>query len=92
MQHHLEVEGETATISVAGKLRDGDGLALFEACARLPASVRTLRLDLRAIGSMSAEATGAVRSLLRQWREHRQADFRLSTTHLFATFTETGLR
>ena len=88
MQYTLEVDGDTATLCVAGTLNHGDGFTLFDACAGVCATTRTLRLDLRAIGSMSAEATGVVRALLRQWREHHRGDVRLSTTHLVATLTQ----
>lgn len=88
MQYNLEVDGDTATLYVAGTLSCGDGLTLFDACVGVRASIRTLRLDFRAIGSMSAEATGAVRTFLRHWREHQPTRVRLHTTHLLATLTE----
>jgi hypothetical protein len=49
-----------------------------------------LRLDLHGIGQLSAEATGAVRLLLRHWRETRNGEFRLSTSHMLATLTDVG--
>jgi hypothetical protein len=88
MHHQLEVSGETATLYVAGMLGDHSVSTLLEVCRALPARVRTLRLDLRAVGTMSAEATGAVRLLLRHWREERHGEFRLSTSFLLATCSE----
>jgi uncharacterized protein YfiM (DUF2279 family) len=88
MHYQLEVAGETATLYLAGTLSNEDGRTLCDVCGALPASVRTLRLDLHAIGSMSAEATSIVRGLLRHWRDHRRGEFRLSTSYLLATCTE----
>jgi hypothetical protein len=88
MHYQLELAGETATLYLAGTLTYVDGLTLCDVCGALPASVRTLRLDLHAIGAMSAEATGTVRALLRYWREHRRGEFRLSTSYLLATCTK----
>jgi hypothetical protein len=85
MHHQVEVSGETATLYVAGVFGAHNVSTLLEVCRALPARVRTLRLDLRAVGTMSADATGAVRLLLRHWREDRCGEFRLSTSFLMAT-------
>jgi hypothetical protein len=88
MHHQLELAGGTATLYVAGRVDQQSVSTLLEVCRLLPAHVRTLRLDLNAIGTMSAEATGAVRLLLRHWRESRHGEFRLSTSYLLATCSE----
>jgi hypothetical protein len=88
MHYQLELAGGTATLYVAGRLDSQSISTLLEVCRLLPAHVRTLRLDLNAIGTMSAEATGAVRLLLRHWRESRHGEFRLSTSYLLATCSE----
>ena len=85
MRYQVELAGELATLSVSGDLGDEGGLTLLGVCDALPAHVRTLRLDLRAMGAMSATATDAVRLLIGQWRATRQGEFRLSTSHLLAT-------
>jgi hypothetical protein len=89
MHYLLEVSGDTATLYLDGKLGSESVSTLLDVCGSLPAQIRTLRLDLRAIGTMSAEAIGAVRLLLRQWRENRPGEFRLSTSHLLATCSQT---
>jgi ABC-type transporter Mla MlaB component len=88
MHYQLELAGETATLYLAGKLSHEDGLTLCDLCGALPPSVRTLRLDLHAIGAMSAEATATVRALLHHWRAQRHGEFRLSTSYLLAICTE----
>jgi hypothetical protein len=88
MYYQLEVAGGTATLYVASGLDDRSVYTLIEVCRLLPAHVRTLRLDLSALGTMTAEATGAVRLLLRHWRDDRHGEFRLSTSYLVATCRE----
>jgi hypothetical protein len=88
MHYQLEISGETATMYVGGELGNRSVSALLDVCRALPARVRTLRLDLRAVGAMSADATNAVRLLLRDWREVRHGEFRLSTSFLVATCSE----
>ena len=88
MHYQLELAGATATLYLAGKLSHEDGQTLCEVCGGLPASVRTLRLDLHAIGAMSADATATVRALLQHWRAQRRGEFRLSTSYLLAVCTE----
>jgi hypothetical protein len=88
MYYQLEVAGGTATLYVASGLDDRSVYTLIEVCRLLPAHVRTLRLDLHALGTMTADATSAVRVLVRQWRDDRRGEFRLSTSYLFATCSE----
>jgi hypothetical protein len=88
MHYQLEISGETATMYVGGELGAPCVSTLLDVCRTLPARVRTLRLDLRAVGTMSADATNAVRLLLRDWRERRHGEFRLSTSFLVATCSE----
>jgi hypothetical protein len=80
MHYQLEIAGETATMYVGGELGNRSVNTLLDVCRALPMRIRTLRLDLRAVGTMSADATNAVRVLLRDWREVRHGDFRLSTS------------
>jgi anti-anti-sigma regulatory factor len=89
MHHQLELVGDSATVYVQGCLDAESVETLLEACGALPAHVRTLRIDLRALGVMSGEATSAVRRLLEQWRSTRDGEFRLSTSHLIATCNPT---
>ena len=90
MRYQLEVAGESAAIYVSGSLDTGSAETLLEVCRSLPVSIRTLRLDLRSIGAMSACATDAVRRLLSEWRTTRRGEFRLSTSHLVATCSDDG--
>ncbi|NUS46147.1 MAG: hypothetical protein HOQ15_00990 [Gemmatimonadaceae bacterium] len=88
MQHQLEMVGETATLYVSGTLGVEHVDALVRVCDALPSPLRTLRLDLQGLGQLSADATSAVRLLLRHWRDVRHGDFRLSTTYMLATLRE----
>jgi ABC-type transporter Mla MlaB component len=88
LNYQLELIGDTATLYLLGGLRYEHVASLFAACATIPSHIRTLRLDLHGIGQMSAEATGAVRLLLRHWRETRNGEFRLSTSHMLATLSD----
>ena len=88
MHYQLELSGETATLYVARTLRLHVVTSLSELFRSLPAHVRTLRLDLRALGAMTAETTGAIRLLFRNWRDSRHGEYRLSTSYLVATFSE----
>ena len=93
MHYQLELAGEGATLYIAGHLADSHVSTLSAVCAELPEHVRTLRLDLRAVGSMTAEATRAVRALLQNWRLRRKGSYHLSTSYLVATLSESfGLR
>jgi ABC-type transporter Mla MlaB component len=87
MPFQLELAGESATLYLHGRLDRDSHTAMLAACTALPLSVRTLRLDLRAIGVMTAEATSAVRLLLAQWCDGGRGEFRLSTSHLMAVCT-----
>lgn len=89
LPYQLEVAGEAAALYVNQTLDEASVRSMLEHCAALPLTVRTLRLDLRGLGAMSASTTDAVRRVLRQWRDGRKGEFRLSSTHLLATFSET---
>jgi hypothetical protein len=86
MRYQLEQTSESATIYIAGGLAQHDVPALLALCDSLPSTVSTLRLDLRAVGCLSAEATAVIRRLLRHWEASRHGEFRLSTSHLMATY------
>lgn len=88
MQHQLELSGDTATLYISGALGEEHVSLLTGACAAIPARARTLRMDLHGLGPLSAENIGAVRQLLRFWRESRHGDFRLSTSHMLATLRD----
>jgi hypothetical protein len=88
--YQLEVAGESAALYVNGTLDDESVRSMLDVCGALPVSIRTLRLDLRGLGAMSACTTDAVRRVLRQWRDSRHGEFRLSTAHLIATCSETA--
>ena len=90
MRYQLEIAGESAAVYVSGSLDTGSAETLLEVCRSLPVSIRTLRLDLRSIGALSACATDAVRRLLGECRTTRRGEFRLSTSHLVATCSDDG--
>lgn len=84
----LELDGDSATLCVHGPLAGAaHDRSMIDLCEALPSQVRTLHVDLRALGAMSGEATGAVRTLLAHWRTTRGGEFRLITSHLLATCT-----
>ena len=87
LHYQLEQTKESATLYLAGGLAHADAPALLALCDALPRTVSVLRLDLRAIGSLSAEAIGVIRRLLRHWGANRRGEFRLSTSHLMATYS-----
>jgi len=86
MRYQLEQTSESATLYLAGGLTLVDGPALLAVCDSLPTTVGILRLDLRALGYLSAEAIDVIRRLLRHWGAQRRGEFRLSTSHLMATY------
>lgn len=88
MQCQVEMVGETATLYVRGVLGRENTGTLVAISAGMPARIRTLRVDLHALGQLSADAMAAVRVLLVHWRQTRCGEFRLSTSHLMATLHE----
>ena len=88
MQCQIEMVGETATLYVSGTLGRENTGTLVAISAGMPARIRTLRVDLQALGQLSADAIAAVRVLLGHWRHSRQGEFRLSTSHLMATLRD----
>lgn len=90
LHHEIEVADDSATIYLSGTLEEQDAFMLGRACGELPSRVTTLRLDLHGITDMSAEAMGAIRGVLRYWRESRGGSFRLSLSseRIVATYGE----
>lgn len=84
----IELSGTTATLYVLGAVDAAAVSHLVDVCRELPLKVRTLRLDMSALGSMSAEALELPRRLLLFWRTSRIGEFRLSTSFLVATVSE----
>lgn len=94
VHYQLELTGDTATLYLSGALGTADVARLCHECASLPASIRTLRIDLNALNCVEADTMDATRSLLRNWRASRRGNFRLSFSapHLFATLSGDGER
>ena len=92
MQHHMhyeiELAGTAATLYIAGQLGSDDVARIANACRALPAHFRTLRVDLRALRTLSADALGAVRSLLHDWRDRRAGEYRLRSGYLVVTCSD----
>ncbi len=90
LRHEIEVADDSATIYLSGKLAEKDAFMLGRACGELPPRVSTLRLDLHGISDMDAGAMGAIRGVLRYWRESRGGSFRLSLSSdcIIATYGE----
>jgi ABC-type transporter Mla MlaB component len=90
LHSEIEVADDSATLYLSGELRADDAFALRAACSELPARVHTLRLDLHGVTQMRDDAMGAVRAVLRYWRESRGGSFRLSlaSERIVATYGE----
>ncbi|MGZ5261772.1 MAG: hypothetical protein ACXWC0_29510 [Burkholderiales bacterium] len=90
LHHEIEVAKDSATLYLAGTLCAEDAFALGRACSELPERVHTLRLDLHGITHMEDDAMGAIRAVLRYWRESRGGSFRLSlaSDRIVATYGE----
>lgn len=73
-QHHrqFEIHGSAATLYVAGTLTPRQARRLRADCLALPGSVRTLRIDLRAVTTHAPEAIGAIARMVRDWRAERR--------------------
>lgn len=90
MHYQVELAGTAATLYIAGQLGPDDVVRITRACRALPGHFRTLRVDMRAVGTLSADALGAVRTILHDWRERRQGEYRLRTSYLMVTCAEIG--
>ena len=90
LHHEIEVAEDSATLYLSGTLRATDAAGLARACGDLPTRVTTLRLDLHGVSVMADDATNAIRSVLRYWRESRGGSFRLSlaSERIVATYGE----
>lgn len=88
MHYDIELAGTAATLYIAGRLGSEDVIRITEACRALPAHFRTLRVDLRALGAITADALGAVRTLLHDWRDRRHGEYRLRSGYLVVTCAE----
>lgn len=88
MHYDIELAGTAATLYIAGQLGSEDVHRITQACRALPAHVRTLRVDMRALRVLSAEALGAVRVLLHDWRDRRDGEYRLRSGYLVVTCAE----
>ena len=76
--YQIERNDDTATLYLSGAVHHTDDVAaLAEICNALPATVRTLRLDLNAVRQVGADAMEAVGVMLCEWREARAGDFRM---------------
>ncbi|MEO8334626.1 MAG: hypothetical protein ABI664_06630 [bacterium] len=90
LHSEIEVADDSATLYLSGELCAEDAFALSGACSELPARVNTLRLDLHGVTHMREDAMGAIRAVLRYWRESRGGSFRLSlaSERIVATYGE----
>jgi ABC-type transporter Mla MlaB component len=86
----IEIADDSATLYLTGELSADDAFMLSAACSELPPRVHTLRLDLHGVTHMRDDAMGAIRSVLRYWRESRGGSFRLSlaSERIVATYGE----
>ena len=88
MHYQIELAGTAATLYIAGQLGAEDVVRITHACRALPAHFRTLRVDMRALRALSADALGAVRTLLHDWRDRRKGEYRLRSGYLVVTCAE----
>ena len=89
-RYQSEVSDDSATLYLTGTLLPSDAFSIGRICAELPATVRTLRLDLHGLTRMEDQAFSSVRAVLRYWRESRGGSFRVSLTtdSMVATYGE----
>ena len=85
MTYELVVQADLAELRISGRLSPGGIAAMLEHCRALPPRVRTLRVDLQQLGTMSADTTDLVRRVLEAWRAQRDGQFELRTQYLVAT-------
>ena len=90
LHHEIEVADDSATLYLTGALCAADAAALTQVCEAMPPRVVTLRLDMHGVVDMADDAMGAIRSVLRYWRESRGGSFRLSlaSERIVATYGE----
>jgi len=90
LHSEIEVADDSATLYLSGELCAEDAFTLSGVCSKLPANVNTLRLDMHGVTQMSDDAMGAIRVVLRYWRESRGGSFRLSlaSERIVATYGE----
>ena len=67
----LEVHSEFATLFLGGMLGGPDIAVARATCARLPRSIRLLRLDFQGVDALDTEARDGVAALIRDWRRDR---------------------
>lgn len=92
LHHQLERTVNCATLYLTGRLHCGDELTLLRLVSGLPHEVRTLRLDLHALGDVDESTIERVKPLLRHWRAQRAGAVHLSLrTRNPSTSTETKL-
>jgi hypothetical protein len=69
--HTLEVHTEFATLYLRGALGGADVAVARATCARLPRSIRLLRVDASGIDATDAVARAEISKLVRYWRRER---------------------
>src|SRR4051812_22369075 len=73
LHHQLERTANCATLYLAGRLRSEDEVMLLQLISGLPQEVRTLRLDLHALGDLDEPTSEWVQLVLSHWRERAGA-------------------
>jgi len=71
LHHELESHPGGATLYLRGALSVVGALRAFDACGRLPARVRALRVDMRGVELFDPSALDTVSLLLHDWRTRR---------------------
>jgi hypothetical protein len=80
LHHQLERTANGATLYLTGRLRAGDKVTLLQLISGLPREVRTLRLDLHALGDVDETTIEWVRLVLSHWRERWRVNSRLASS------------
>jgi hypothetical protein len=90
LHHQLELTAESATLYLSGRLQHGDDVTLHQLLTGLPQQIRTLRLDLHAMGPVDQRVIDTVRPILRHWRTRRRGSvgLSLSSQHVVAIYGE----
>lgn len=77
LQFSIESTDRLATVYVAGSISLPGIWQILDRCDRLPPEIRSLRVDLQAVGLIQNGVLEALTVGLRQWRDSRDGTTRM---------------
>lgn len=84
-RYQIELAGDSATLYVFEQLTDADIPPVVALCHEQPIDIRTLRVDMRAVGVLTAAGMTVVRAILSAWRARAGGAYDLRSSYLVAT-------